>query len=174
MNETTNATQNRYIKLFFGVVAKGQSYLNLIYLLLAFPLGVFYFVFLVTGLSLGIGLLIIWLGIPILLFMLAAWWALTAFERQLALWLLRVDIPPMSRESASGQSVWTRFKAHLKNPVTWKGLVYLFAKFPLGILSFVVAVTLIALSYQLAIDALSHLLSQLGMRIRPHYRLDFA
>ncbi len=59
MNETTNSTQKRYIKRFFGVVARGQSYLNMIYLLLAFPLGVCYFVFLVTGLSLGIGLLII-------------------------------------------------------------------------------------------------------------------
>jgi hypothetical protein len=34
--------------------------------LLAFPLGVVYFVFLVTGFSLGIGTLIIWIGMIIL------------------------------------------------------------------------------------------------------------
>ena len=40
---------------FVGVIANPQSYLNIVYLLLAFPLGTFYFVFLVTGLSLGLG-----------------------------------------------------------------------------------------------------------------------
>ncbi len=141
MNETTDI-----VKQFFGVAARGQTYLNIIYLLLSFPLGTAYFVFLVTGLSLGISLLIIWVGIPILLFMLAAWWVLVAFERQLAIWLLHVDIPPMSRETASGRSAWVRLKIHLRNPVTWKGLAYLFARFPLGIFSFVVAITLIALT----------------------------
>ena len=141
VNETTNI-----VKQFFGVVTRGETYLNIIYLLLAFPLGTAYFVFLVSGLSLGLSLLIIWWGIPILLLMLAAWWGLVVFERQLAIWLLHVDIPPISREIVSGQSAWMRLKAHLSNPLTWKGLVYLFARFPLGILSLVVAIPLIILT----------------------------
>ena len=36
---------------FFGVIAEPQSYINILYLLLAFPLGIAYFVFLVTGIS---------------------------------------------------------------------------------------------------------------------------
>jgi hypothetical protein len=44
MNETTNS-----MRKFFGVVARGDTYLNIIYLLLAFPLGIAYFVFLVSG-----------------------------------------------------------------------------------------------------------------------------
>jgi len=51
--------------LFFKVIVSGQAYLNLFYLLVAFPLGVFYFVFLVSGLSAGVSLAIIWVGIPI-------------------------------------------------------------------------------------------------------------
>ncbi len=141
MNEMTDT-----VKQFFGVATRGQTYLNSIYLLLSFPLGTAYFVFLVTGLLLGLSLLIVWVRIPILLLMLAAWWVLVAFERQLAIWLLHVDIPPMSRETVSGQSAWVRLKAHLSNPVTWKGLAYLFARFPLGIFSFVVASILIALT----------------------------
>lgn len=141
MNETTNI-----VKQFFGVVTRGETYLNIIYLLLAFPLGTAYFVFLVSGLSLGLSLLIIWWGIPILLLMLAAWWGLVVFERQLAILLLHVDIPPIACEIVSGQSAWMRLKAHLSNPLTWKGLVYLFARFPLGILSFVVAIPLIILT----------------------------
>lgn len=141
MNEMTDT-----VKQFFGVVARRETYLNITYLLLSFPLGTAYFVFLTTGLLLGLSLLIVWIGIPILLLMLAAWWGLVAFERQIAIWLLHVDIPPMSREIASGQSAGVRLKAHLSNPVTWKGLAYLFARFPLGVLSFVVAFILIALT----------------------------
>jgi len=47
------------VRVFFGVVADPQSYLNIFYLLLAFPLGIAYFVFLVTGISVGTGLIII-------------------------------------------------------------------------------------------------------------------
>ena len=130
------------MKQFFGVAATMQTYLNTIYLLLSFPLGTAYFVFLVTELLLGFSLSIVWVAIPILLLMLAAWWELVVFERQLAIWLLHVDIPPMSCETASGQSAWARLKSHLSNPLTWKGLAYLFARFPLGILSFVVAIPL--------------------------------
>ncbi len=151
MNEMTDI-----VKRFFGVAARGQTYLNIIYLLLSFPLGTAYFVFLVTGLLLGLSLLIIWIGIPILLFMLAAWWLLVAFERQLAIWLLHVDIPPMSRDTASGQGAWVRLKAHLRNPVTWKGLTYLFARFPLGILSFAVSFILIVLTGALVFAPLTY------------------
>ena len=73
---------------FFGVVAEPRSYLNIVYLLLAFPLGTFYFVFLVTGLSLGFGLIITLVGIPILLLVLSGSWVLCRFERQVAITLL--------------------------------------------------------------------------------------
>ena len=49
---------------FFGVIAEPQSYINILYLLLAFPLGIAYFVFLVTGISVGAGLIIIWVVFP--------------------------------------------------------------------------------------------------------------
>ncbi len=131
---------------FFGVFLDGQSYLNALYVFLAFPLGLFYFIFLVVGLSLGISLLILWVGILILLVVLGGWWAFAAFERQMAIWLLHEDIPPMPRPGAQPQGTWAQFVGYLTNPVTWKSLVYLLVKFPLGILSFVVAVTLLALT----------------------------
>ena len=42
-----------------SVIGRPQSYINAFYLLITFPLGIAYFVFLVTGLSLGFGLLVI-------------------------------------------------------------------------------------------------------------------
>jgi len=131
-------------KHFFNVVSEGQTYLNLIYLFLCFPLGIAYFIFLIVGISLGFGLLIIWVGLPILLLTLAGWWGLVLFERGLAESFLGVKIPYPYKPHVSGDSWWQRLKDHLANPVTWKGLFYLLAKFPFGILTFVIAVTLIA------------------------------
>ena len=130
----------RVPSFFFGVVARGQSYRNILYLALSFPLGLGYFIFLVTGLSVGVSLIIIWVGIPLLLLTLAGWWVMGMFERQLVIRLLRVDVPTMSREKATG-SAWARLKTHLRNPVTWKCLVYLFVEFPFGIAAISVLAT---------------------------------
>ncbi len=130
---------------FCGVVAEPQSYLNIVYLLLAFPLGTFYFVFLVTGLSLGFGLIITLVGIPILLLVISGSWVLCRFERQVAITLLNEDIPLSVSPPASG-GLWSRVKVLLKDRVTWTGVLYLLLKFPLGIVTFTIAVTLIAVT----------------------------
>ena len=146
---------------FFGVVADPRSYMNVLYLLLSFPLGIAYFVFLVTGISLGLGLLIIWVGVPILVLVLAASWALYQLERLLAIHLLKEDIPAIAPGDDRSERLedghpslgteerlfigaWRRLKAHLANRLTWTGILYLFLKFPLGIASFVMVVVLVA------------------------------
>ncbi len=133
---------------FFGVIIDPQSYLNIVYLLVAFPLGTFYFVFLVTGLSLGFGLIITLVGIPILLLVLTGSWALCKLERIVAITMLKEDIPAASSQPIS-QGLWSRVKALLKDSVTWTGVLYLFLKFPLGIVTFTIAVTLISVSLSL-------------------------
>ncbi len=133
---------------FFGVIIDPQSYLNIVYLLVAFPLGIFYFVFLVTGLSLGFGLIITLVGIPILLLVFAGSWALCKLERNVAITMLKEDIPAASSQPIS-QGLWSRVKALLKDSVTWTGVLYLFLKFPLGIVTFTIAVTLISVSLSL-------------------------
>ncbi len=134
-----------FAKRYFGVIVRSQTYLNLIYLLLSFPLGIFYFVFLVTGLSLGFPLIIVWVGILILAAVFATSWGLTAFERGMAISILHVKIPPMSRPTQPSAGFWQRIKEYLTNPVTWKGLLYLFCRFPLGILNFTLVVTVLAI-----------------------------
>ena len=131
---------------FFGVVIRGQTYLNALYLLLAFPLGLFYFIFLVTGLSLGLATVIIWVGLLVLALVFAGWYAMLGFERQMAIGMLHEDIPPISRQDLTGKCLRQQFVILWRNPVTWKGLVYLLSKFPLGVFSFVVLVTLASVS----------------------------
>lgn len=139
-------SQNNFLTKFFGVAIQGQTYRNLLYVLLSFPLGLFYFVFLVVGLSLGVGLAILLVGIFILLAVLLCWWAFAAFERQMTISLLREKIPPMVRPETRGRPLLDQFVALLGNAVTWKSLVYLLVKFPLGIVCFSVSVTMIALT----------------------------
>ena len=143
----------------FGVVADPQSYLNIVYLLLGLPLGIAYFVFLVTGISVGFGLVVIWVGVPILALVLLGSWALCQFERVLTNTLLNEDIPRVERVESSSKpeaslgaeerlfiGAWRRLKAHLSDRLTWTGIFYLLLKFPLGIGSFVMAVILISIT----------------------------
>ena len=129
----------------FGVVTQPQTYLNILYLLLAFPLGVFYFVLLVTGFSLGAGLVIVWVGLPILVGVLVLAVALGAFERELANRLLSLRIPsgPVSHFEGSR---WKRARAFLRQPHTWTSVLYLLTKFVLGFFSFSFLVGMLATS----------------------------
>ena len=131
---------------FFGVVARPQSWLNLLYLGLSFPLGLFYFVFLTVCLSVGISLVIIWIGLFILGLTAACWWAFAAFERSLADGLLGTRLAPSPQPWRRAAGTWPRIKAHFTSGATWKDLAFLFIKFPLGLLSFVAVVSLGATS----------------------------
>lgn len=141
---TPYQTTNRF--LLFGVMGSGQAYLNLLYVLAAFPLGLFYFVYLVSGLSIGISLSIIWVGVPFLLLVGAGWWIMARFERFMAIQLLKEEVPEMALPSNYNAGLWNRFKAYFFNPVTWKSLVYLFIKGPLGLATFVVLAVLVTLT----------------------------
>lgn len=133
---------------FFMAPVEVRTYTNLFYLALAFPLGMFYFIFLLTGLALGFGLTIIWIGLPILAVVLAASWGMAALERRFAILLLGADVPPMTAPaSEQPKDFWKRVQEFLGNPVTWKGLGFLFLKFPLGILSFVLTLTLLVIPF---------------------------
>ncbi len=83
--------------MFFDVINKPQTWRNAGYLLLAFPLGIFYFVFIVTGLSLGLGLFITLLGIPVLIGVLVAVYGMGEFERMTTNSLLDLDTEPANQ-----------------------------------------------------------------------------
>jgi hypothetical protein len=146
----SGASKNLMLLRFFTAPFEARSYANLLYLALAFPLGLAYFVFLITGLSVGLGLVIVWVGIPILALVFAGSWGLAALERRMAIHLLGVPVPPMQPPApAAPRRFLTRVKELLANPVTWKGMGYLLVKFPLGMLTFIALTFLLALSFAL-------------------------
>lgn len=131
----------------FGVLFWAATYRNLAYLALAFPLGLFYFVFLVTGLALGFGLYLVVVGLPLLVAVFLCWRLFIRFERLQSRCLLDQSMGgdaalPWSRDNR----FWPWLKSRLTSPVSWKGLLFLLLKFPLGLASFVLVVIFGALS----------------------------
>ncbi|MEK7277131.1 MAG: sensor domain-containing protein [Chloroflexota bacterium] len=153
MSAQPSAIMPNFLSRVVQPVFQRQSYLSILYALLAFPLGIIYFTFLVVGLTLTVGLLI---SLPVLLATLGMIWAFSAVERNSTIWLLNVDIPRAQSPTVTNQNVGARVGGHLLDTNTWKRLVYLLAKFPIGILSFTVAIFLIALTVGLLITPFTY------------------
>jgi two-component system phosphate regulon sensor histidine kinase PhoR len=131
------------------MVQDRRTYLRICYLLLAFPLGILYFVVVVTGLSVGVGLAIIIVGFPILLATLLCWLLFARIERELAIHLLGARVRPMSVPDPSKRSLWQRLLRILGDPVTWKSMAYVLLEFPFGVFSFTLSIVLITTSLTL-------------------------
>jgi serine/threonine protein kinase len=141
---------------------------SLLYSLLAFPLGTFYFVVLVTGLSVGIGTLVIWVGALILLATMLFCRALGRFESRLAAQMLGADTgfnPPETVQSG----VWNSARRILQDGLTWRSAGFLFLKFPVGIVVFVIAVTLVSLSIGLITAPLTYQINWWQIQIDEWY-----
>lgn len=134
-------TQDPYLSKYFTILANPKLYSSLFYLALAFPLGLTYFIFLVVGFSLGISLLIIWVGFIILAFVFPLIWLIINFERVQTTHLLGISLPENKPQPMETQSFVTKIKGFLTDPATWRGLLFIVLKFPIGIVAFVALVT---------------------------------
>jgi Putative sensor len=137
MDTTLNTDPNWRAALRPLITPRGWTQLT--HHLLGLPLGIAYFVWIVTGLSLGAGLLITLLGIPILTLVLANVRPLLMGERGLANALLGTNLPPVA-VAPRGDGWLGRLRAYWTDGTTWRGLVYLLIRFPVGIFTFSVAV----------------------------------
>ncbi len=142
MNELTPFS---LIRRFFSVIAQPRTYGSIAYIWLGFPLGLFYFVTLVTGSALSIGLSLLWIGLLVMAGMVLCVWSLAFFERAQSKWLLGESFPMLAPERGSLTS-WQWFRAVVKDPSTWKGALFVFLKFPLGLASWVLSVIMFSLS----------------------------
>jgi hypothetical protein len=125
----------------FRPFVERQTYLAFAYALLGLPLGTFYLVFLATGLSLGLGLLVTLAGFPILVLVLGSVRALAQLERTLAFSLLDAPMPRIL-PAVERHGIWRRLPALVRSGSTWRELAYLLIRFPTGVASFSVAVTI--------------------------------
>ncbi|MBD0419113.1 sensor domain-containing protein [Streptomyces sp. TRM S81-3] len=111
------------------------------YVLLSLPISIVLFTYAVTMMSLGAGLLVTFLGVPVLAAALAGCRGLGTLERVRARALLglRVADPEPLRMKKQGLMAW--IGAVLKSGTSWRSLLYAVLQFPWSVFSFVVAVT---------------------------------
>jgi uncharacterized membrane protein len=134
---------------FFGVAADWKVWSALIYFVLSLGTGIAYFTWVVTGISLSAGLLVLIIGIPFAgLFMLSVW-GISLIEGRIVEALLGVRMPRRPAFSDKHLGLWARFKTLISDRYTYLSMLYMILQLPLGIVYFTVFVTLIAVSASL-------------------------
>lgn len=117
------------------------------YLLLGLPLGILEFTAIVTGLSMGLGLFVTLIGIPVLVATLLGLRMAANFERELAKTLLDAPMPRQSLDAPPPTGfLWARLRVLAADRDTWASAAYTLLRLPLGIVDFTVVVTIIALA----------------------------
>jgi len=173
MTTTTAMPAQSTVDQIFGTVLEGQTWRNLLYLFLSFPLGLVYFVLTVTLLSVGVGTIVIVVGIPILVVTFALVRGFVAAERALLWKLLGVSIPaPAPRARPTG--LIERMMSYLGDAHLWKGLVYLLLHFVFGVASFALVMGLIPASVGLLTMPLTYQLVPMTVGLERITTLDQA
>src|SRR4051812_16667984 len=110
------------------------------YNLLRFPIAIAAFVAVVTGLSLGLGLLVVWVGVAVLAIALVVARGFAVVERAMIPAVLGRDLPEPVYRQPEGSRV-RQLLTPLRDPQTWLDALHGFLAFPLAIFGFVVTVT---------------------------------
>ncbi|WP_049564699.1 sensor histidine kinase [Streptomyces sp. SBT349] len=109
-----------------------------LHLLLNLPLGIAGFVVAVTGISVSAGLLVTFVGLPLMAVVLLLLRFFGRFERGRARLLLGAEVPepePLRlREGRSGPLAW--MGAMLRSNVSWRSTAYALLRLPWGVLTF--------------------------------------
>ncbi|MFE6686554.1 sensor histidine kinase [Streptomyces sp. NPDC057743] len=119
----------------------GRTWREFLHLCLSLPLACLTFAYAVTVVALSAGLLITFLGVPVLAGGLAGARGLGALERARARALLGLEVaaPEPLRPAKPGLMAWVG--AVLKSGASWRHLLYAFLVFPWALFAFVLAVT---------------------------------
>jgi signal transduction histidine kinase len=144
---------------------EARTWKETIHLLLNMPIGVATFTIVVTGISLGFGLLITLIGIPILIGLLYVSRAMGAFERVRAALLLDAEMPRPYRADPAGTTWWRVQLARAKDPATWTELGYHLLLMPIGVITFTIVVTF----WTLGVGLLASPLLALGLDRPVHF-----
>ncbi|WP_295941923.1 sensor domain-containing protein [uncultured Xanthomonas sp.] len=152
---------------FFGVIADPRAYGSLFYMLLSLVTGIFYFTWLVTGVSVSAGLLILIIGVPLLVLFFGSLRLLSLVEGRVVEVLLGERMPRRPLYSAPEQPWLQRIGQMFTDARTWTTMLYFLLMLPLGIAYFTVFVTLLSTALGLAA-------APLGLLFPEHFYLGVA
>lgn len=136
---------------FFAVYGDWRAYTALLFMLLAFATGIFYFVWAVVGFSLSLSFMLLIFGLPFSLLFLSSVRLLSLVEGRIVEVLLGVRMPRRPVHPGNGKSrpMMERIKEVFTDPRTWSTLLYMIVKLPLGIVDFALFVSLASTSLAL-------------------------
>lgn len=109
----------------------------LAYLVMNLPIGIAAFVFVVTTMSVGVSLVIVWVGLAVLAVALLGMRGMATLERLRVHAMLRTYVASPYRPPGER----SRWLGRVKDPATWKDLAYLVLMLPVGIAEFTIMVT---------------------------------
>jgi hypothetical protein len=112
-----------------GALAERQTYKNLLYLLLAIPLGFLYYFVFGFGVFFGLLLILVLVGVVLLVVTLVGARIAAGIERRLANALLGLDLERYDDIDTSGSTdTRSRLRAYVDAPSTWRAVGFLSIK----------------------------------------------
>lgn len=131
---------------FFRIYADSRAWGGLLYMLIAFVIGIIYFTWAVTGLSLSVALAIFIFGLPFFFFFLHSVRSLALLEGRIVEALLGVRMPRRPKFSSQNVKWLERLRLLVTDRYNWQMLFYMFCQLAFGTLYFSLIVTLLSLS----------------------------
>jgi hypothetical protein len=134
---------------FFGIFADPKAWGSFLYLLFTLATGIMYFTWVVTGISVSLGLLVLVIGLPIAGLFLLSVRGIALIEGRLVEALLGVRMPRRPR-FAGKTGIWQQFKNLITDKHTWFSMAYMLLQMPLGTIYFSLFITLLSIALALA------------------------
>ncbi len=131
-------------RTWLDAMTDGQIIRDWFSLIAHFALGMTYISFFIFAYSMSIGLSFILIGIPLLLFTLASTRAVATMDQRLFAAILDRTPPEFADDvDVRGANLGERMGMYLGSATTWRSLVYLALKFPVGIAAFIAAMCIL-------------------------------
>ena len=134
------------IARFFSVYTDARAWGALLYMLIAFVTGVFYFTWAITGFSLSVSFALFIFGLPFALLFFLSVRGLALLEGRLVEGLLGVRMPRRPLFTQQNLKWLDRLKELAMDRHTWFSILYMLIQFVLGTIYFVLFVTVLSVS----------------------------
>jgi hypothetical protein len=138
--------QRPFLSRFFGVFADFRAWGAILYLLLSLATGIIYFTWVVTGISVSVGLITLIIGLPLMVLFILSVRGISLVEGRIVEALLGIRMPRRPQFHQRNMRWWVHFKNIILDKHTWLSIIYMILQLPLGIIYFSLFITLIALS----------------------------
>jgi hypothetical protein len=139
---------NKHPDDWLDVLTGGQILRDWLRLAAPFFLGSVYWMLVIGGLMVSISLMLVLVGFPMFLFVLAGIRALAALDHQMMAALLNEPAPTLANDvDARGANLGERLGMYLGSGQTWRSLMYLVLTLPLGAVTFSLGLLMLPLMF---------------------------